>query len=680
MSALPPIACACLWSATILAAQAQGKLDPRSAEFSYQFRNCTITTTEPIYKSDKAAACGVASITRYSDFSCPVQTYESCQHESHGIDVWVDITGNPGSNTTRWNDGLSSAEGCLVEGEAWIQRTNAGQLPRQAGVAPLGDGQRYFLIEVEWESEDHTFLGHRMKAYHRCTFKYGIQRARYVDSRSSACDVESRTDCRTRTTYNECRHSSFGIESYRKAEGRYAQCGLRLDKGLVGVSYGGYAVSATPVGPVDLKIAGTCATVSDATARAICIRTNRRALDVADSVGTAYGDAVLSDLRNSLDQAGQKAIIDALTGDMRVRYDQMRDAFGADMSLAGSSDDRTTQFRRDFDNAVDALNDDTYFAMALRLATMSLTGPPLAGKDDADGLYYHVVWRFVTIHELSARRVPFKAYSDLQVLLRATDPAASPRTRGQALLFSEYFVRLVAAYVDGRAADILKLQAEESRLRQTAPVLGAVTAELAQRVREMRFPPAVEAAAIEQLGAATGTDKLQSVLRELVNVAKSDIKRTIEDSERFVNDMAAKDPLFRVHMASLHLLQGNVNHAVLQVRQSALAYEQLPKPTADSIRAADTFELTKRNIGHSVTSSLEAAQKTMDSLSTDSELSLDLLGISAGRGALSYRLMDALEKANAAVGDKLDGVRLELINLISTNVVTPLQAAEADLK
>lgn len=672
-----------LWSASSAWAQSYSpRLD--QAEFTYQYRSCTVTTDVPIYKEGRDTVCGVESTSRYSESSCPVERYVSCEHQTHGIASWEDATGSPGKYQDLRKDGKGSVDACLADGEGWVARANANGFRR--GRAVVADrpesGTRYFLIEVEWEAEDTRAFGRRVKANHRCTYTFGIERAQYADRRSAACGVESHQACRTRTTYNLCRDKSFGIESYKDVTGRHLSCGLRLQKGYVAVTYSGEPLAGLSNGgdfDVDRKIQANCPAISDPIDRHLCMRINRVALTFAEPKGTAYAEAVMASLGTALDKSADQVLLQALsTGDMRLQFDRMWDTYRAERNVGGA--DGTQAFLTLIDAAVPRIPDETYFPLTIRLATQALTAPALAKKEEDSIVYYAPLYKIISADGLRQRRVPFKTISDLLVLLRAADPTASPRMRGQVLILNEYLARLTSAYMDRRAYDIVQLQADAAQVRRNAMNVNAAIALVVQRVREMKLRPAVEASAIQQLQSANATAQLQTTIRDLIQAAKSDVTSTIASTARYMQESAERDKILRVNMANVHLIQGNINHAVHQMRESGVTLHQLPKHEAERSMLHRTVGILRSNLASAVQSSLKQSKAVIDKLRSGSELSLDVLGITTSQTSLPFGLVDALMQANVAVGDNLDGVRLQLINQIAANIVEPLGEAEAQLR
>lgn len=652
------------------------------SEFGYQYNSCTVTTTEAIYNEERGEVCGVESRTPYADSSCPVAQYKSCRDESHGVAYWQDVTGTPGNYPTRRVDGYGSVDGCLEKGRAWIPTANAGQV---RGIKPPGAGLRFHLISVNWEGTDtrDPVFNNRVRAYHTCTYTYGIERAQYAARRSSACGAETHQSCRTRTVYNACRHSSFGIEGYKEETGTNRACGFRVERGQVALLYNGQLLAKPLEGGgfsivnVRERVQGDCAKVSNVIERHRCVRVNRAALDAVIPDGTAYAQALIDTLAKVIDKAADQVMLQALSsGDMRLQFDRMFDTY-YDTKFTGSREE--SKFLEDVKEAVPRIPDEVYFPLTIRLATQALTAPALTDHDESSGVYYRPLYRLISNAALERRRVPFKTVSDLLVLLRAADPKASPRMRGQIFILNEYLTRLTSAYVDRRAYDIALLQSDAAKLQDNAASLNAAIATVMARVREMKLRPEVETSAIQQLQGVTAAAQLQTTLRDLIQAARSDVTSTIASTAGYIQDSAAADKLLRANMADVHLMRGNVNHAVLQIRESGVAFKQVSRVEDKGSHLNSSFTMLRENFASTVKRSLAQSRSVLEKLRSGSELTLEMLGIDAGQTQVPLGLLDALMQANVAVGDNLDGIRLQLINQIAANVVEPLQQANSQL-
>lgn len=656
----------------------------------FQYRTCTLETAVPIFNERTDEQCGIARTEYYDDGACPPATFKSCEDPAHGVSYWEDITTTKGVHPDRRKNGYGSKEDCVTEGNDWITRANKGQ----GGVKAPGFGRRYDLLSVKWDGEDITapITGNRIKASHRCTYYYGISRAHWVVKRSEHCEVASRHQCKERKVFNTCRLPDFDIEGYEEVTERDSACGLRIEPGYVRLIDGdpipppgkqfwgiGIVVGAkmVPDDDFDFTIATQCTAEPVAADRYYCLKLNEKALASLSPERPTLGNSIVEQELQTVRALGKQALLRAMSsGDLRATYHQLLGRYVREENFATTDVDSAKAFHSGFRSTISDLPDGEYFDIALRLANQAMQSRTSATPQDK-GTIQSPLWDVLAEQDLSRRRVPFKLLSDLKVLVTSADPMASDEFRGANLIVADFLIRAYAAYIDQRAFDVLQLEATASDLRRENANVATSIRDTTTKVRAMKLAPKVEDAVLLQIQATASSAQLMPIVRDLIKTAKQDIDHSIEEAESTISTLTAKDPLNKVHVATLRLKQGSYNHAVLAMRESAAEFRKVPDSKNEVIGASGSFTRFRDNFKYAIKASLDKADAAFSGLSSSPQLTLDVLSLPSDQLVLSYALMDSLGQLQIAIGSNLANVRIQLLNHINTTIIEPLRSAQS---
>lgn len=507
-------------------------------------------------------------------------------------------------------------------------------------------------------------------------------------------DSENTSDYRLQFSYRACffeeRDGDLGFE-------RFSGCGLLITPGHVqlidgdpvrplGIQVWGIGVvvdaKENPDDDFDFTIDTHCTAESVAASRYYCLKVNETALAMLNRGGTELSKTSITIVKQELETVrvlAKQALFQAMSsGDLRATYHQLLGRYISEKNFATTDADSAREFHSGFRSTLSALPDDEYFSIASRLANQAMQSRTSAAPLSQETIQ-SPLWDVLTEQDLSRRRFPFKLISDLQVLVTSADATASDELRGAHLIVADFLVRAYAAYVDRRAFDMLQLEATASDLSRDDANLKSTILAVTHKVKAMKLRPEVEATALSQIEATASSAQLEPLIRDLIEAAKQDTKNTIKEAEKTIEALAAKDSLQKVNLATLRLMQGSYNHAVLAMRESAAEYRKLPDTSNRVMQATGSHALFRENFKRAINASLDKANAVFSRLSNGPELTIEVLSLAPDQFQLGYALMDSLSQLQIAVGGKLANVRIRILNHISTTIIEPLRSVQSQL-
>lgn len=167
-------------------------------EWTYrQYEKCQSPTHEEIFNEGAHPDCGVKTEVKSADGTCPVVSYQSCRHSSHGTELQPIEKEVLVDNDCHKN--------CSVEKKC----TDA--IPELLKVYPNAD-VTYVPKSI---SEKRVVISKALKiAKYETSCKFRVAYSVNKEMVSDACPVKEREKCKTTKVYNSCEHRDFGVKGY----------------------------------------------------------------------------------------------------------------------------------------------------------------------------------------------------------------------------------------------------------------------------------------------------------------------------------------------------------------------------------------------------------------------------------------------------------------------------------
>lgn len=213
---------------------------PTSEHLNIEYYECRDKSHEPVYKAEisdlckslpicsnnsltEEGNCRINTSAYVADKTCDPREFHSCEHITGYEKSEVRVC--PGNTY----DGIGSNDTC--EQNMNDPRNRCG---RDALVKLNGKDHHIEFVSYVRHTKDSRFpiTGHRIKASHRCEFKYHVHRPIKANGPHSSCGVKEYYKC-WRPGYSQCRLKEFGIEKHALQKSK--ACGVKkitaLDQG-----------------------------------------------------------------------------------------------------------------------------------------------------------------------------------------------------------------------------------------------------------------------------------------------------------------------------------------------------------------------------------------------------------------------------------------------------------------
>ena len=652
---------------------------PSEFKAQYQFNKCEFESTESIWKFGSGEVCGIRQTVMYSDPSCPVLRYKSCPTFKNGFFLTQDPgTANRDLSWERgWQDGLGSIEQCKAE------------VDHARGVIERSVDTQHIQITIthaKWEGSDtrDPIFNNRIKASNNCIYTYKQLIKNPVVNRNEACGVEAYSECKQQKIFNECRHESFGWESYKIKNGFNIQCGMNLDpdKGEINDDKGISILNrvqnknrqfhvAVPVlcenESFDSKL--SCLGINLAFFRKINadpkIATSKTK-DIELTIKNAIGLHFIA-IYNSTRSEKRKIAGNAdLVLQKEIKNFRMNSTL---KNLYKSKPEELDEYFFELSQlAISDVPADENWKAVLSLTKLSL----VKGRNEYDNPVYYQLLNQDLNH---SGRIRLSLLGDLKILLRSVDWSnrQSNSRRGDAIMIVEFYSRLLHKFVQQRASDILKLQKLISDDKKLIEEWSNKTETIVGKINDLNIEESSAQAIGLELTRYQNNRNLLSAANHLVDVMKSELYRSVEEGKSLAKELSSDDEIFGILHAYLNLTEGSYNNALLDMKEWVVS----AKSFQDSVDPLESFgnivKIAKVHFREALGVELKKAIEVYNSISSVSDISLDQIAFKTDDSQFSYELLEILDSFSLEISEDMTGSKVKILKLIKENIILPLQ-------